>query len=97
MPYKKHQIYINHDYSTEENAVYIPDSAKWGVSHHQSTKGGHGIFSPSRKGPIMMYLNDDEGNFWPVMSFLTNEEAGALAIKLLTAVKDNIVKEAQRE
>jgi len=95
MPYKKHQIFISKGYAVKENTVELPDSAQWRVTHHlgNTEEGGH--FSPDLKGPIMMCLNDDEGQFWPIMSFLTDEEAGALAADLLAAIKDNIVKEAQ--
>lgn len=89
MTYKKHRIYITKAYPTGGNTVELPNSAKWGVSHYQRSEEVHGIFSPSLKGPIMMYLNDDERCFWPVMSFLTDEEATVLAGELLAAVKLN--------
>jgi len=93
MPYKKHQIYINKGYAVKGNTVELPDSAKWQVTHHQGNTEEGGTFSPELRGPIMMCLNDGEGQFWPVMSFLTDEEAGTLATELLAAVKNNL-KEA---
>lgn len=94
MPYKKHQIHIAKGYAVKGNTVELSDRARWGVTHQIRDEEGGGTFSAGLRGPIMMYLSDDEGCFWPVMSFLTDEEAEVLGAELLAAVKNNL-KEAE--
>ncbi len=83
MAYKKHQLYLD-DYKIKEGGVIeLPHECNWIVRKHIGT--GDFIDEEMEKGEICLILNEVRGEtsgFWPVMSFLTKEEAGELCKEL---------------
>ena len=88
MPYQKHQIFWGAYKSEREDFVSLPD-AQWIIRRHigMDEEGGHFSHDPSDLGleqsNITLILEDEKNSFWPVMSFLTPEEATELARQLL--------------
>ena len=84
-PYGKHNIYVKTYELDEHKSVSISD-AKWIVCSYEGYKDGVGIFNPHPDGKadiVALILNDEEKQFFPVISFLTREEALKLSIDLL--------------
>ena len=87
-PYNKHNIYTKIYDIDKDGIVKIPNTAKWLVASFEGMKDGCGLFNPTVGGDIIaLILNDEENNFFAVMSFLTKEEAVDLAYKLLLHAK----------
>jgi len=83
-PYNKHNIYTKIYDIDKDGVVKIPNTAKWLVASFEGMKDGYGLFNPTVGGDIItLILNDEENNFFAVMSFLTTEEAVDVALKLL--------------
>lgn len=83
MAYKKHQLYLN-DYEIKgADVVELPPQCNWIVRKHIGA--GYFIDEEKEKGEICLILNEgrgETGGFWPVMSFLTEEETGELCKEL---------------
>lgn len=83
-PYQKHQLYSG-DYPTFPGGVTLPpEKCSWVVIRY----AGHRNFGEDAKGEIALILNEDQAStngFWSVISFLTKEEALALAGSLQMA------------
>jgi len=87
-PYNKHNIYTKIYDIDKDGVVKIPNTAKWLVASFEGMKDGCGLFNPTVGGDIItLILDDEENNFFAVMSFLTKEEAVDLAYKLLLHAK----------
>jgi len=87
-PYNKHNIYTKIYDIDKDGVVKIPNTAKWLVASFEGMKDGCGLFNPTVSGDIItLILNDEENNFFAVMSFLTKEEAVDLAYELLLHAK----------
>lgn len=77
--YSKHNLYSGR-YKIHESGSIIPsESSYWIVLNHV----GNGIFNQGETGKITLILSDSENSFWPVISFLDNDEARELANELL--------------
>jgi len=87
-PYKKHNLYTA-KYKIDENGcvVGIPSNASWIVTVFEGYSNGVGHFTFSKGEIIALILNDEENQFFPVISFLTKEEAKKLAYDLLNLVE----------
>ena len=84
-PYGKHNIYVKIYELDEHRSVSISD-AKWIVCSYEGFEKGVGVFNPNpseRADVIALILNDEKNRFFPVISFLTREEALRLALDLL--------------
>jgi len=93
MPYKKHQLYLNDYQVLKGGVVELPDNCKWIVMKYLGNKGHRGQFTniPEEKGGICLILDEtrsEKGGFWPVMSFLTDDEARELANELLDLARE---------
>lgn len=79
MAYKKHQLYLD-DYEIKEGGVIeLPNGCNWVV--RKQIAAGDFTDEENEKGEICLILNEarsETSGFWPVMSFLTKEEAGEL-------------------
>lgn len=86
-PYGKHNIYWG-IYTPKEDTVKLPSKAEWKVLKYVGFETGSGIFSNNleEKGVIALILADEENRFFPVISFLTREEAESLIRQLKKAV-----------
>lgn len=85
--YQKHQLYLD-DYPIKDKVVNLPDKCNWIVKGHI----GSGDFTDEddEQGDICLILNEtcsEVRGFWPVMSFLTKDEAVKLSQKLARACK----------
>jgi len=91
MKYSKYQLYLNHYAVSGSRVVVLPDNCKWTVMRFL----GNGNFTNNseRKGKICLILSEEseeaEG-FWPVISFLTREEALNLAAELKDFAKKEV-------
>lgn len=91
--YKKHQLYTRH-YPAKEGVIRLPRDCYWMVLKHQ----GGGQFTNERDAPgrIALILSDDQGadrpREWPVISFLTADEALHLAKTLEMYAKEEPYK-----
>jgi len=88
MAYKKHQLYLNDYQVLKGGVVELPDNCKWIAMKHIGYHGRSGQFTnvPEEKGDITLILDETrskKGGFWPVISFLTDDEARELASELL--------------
>jgi len=87
-PYGKYNIFTA-KYEVDENGVVkgISPKAKWMAMAFEGYADSEGRFTRVPKGDIIVLVLDDEDNeFWPVISFLTREEAKRLAEELLRFV-----------
>jgi hypothetical protein len=88
-PYEKHNLYTR-VYRLDEfgRVVGIPRDAKWMAMAFEGYSNGLGHFNPEGKGDIVvLILNDEQNSFFPVISFLTKDEARQLAHDLLKIVE----------
>lgn len=86
-PYAKHNIYLG---AYGINVVArLPTHLEWKVFKYErySREHGGGKFNPnlSAEGEIAMVLVDEQLSFWPIISFLSPEEARKLGEQLLNA------------
>ena len=91
--YGKHQLYLD-DYKVKNGVVFLPTECYWMVKRHI---GGGNFIDPDSfemtgkgKGTICLILNQEysaKSGFWPVMSFLTEEEAQKLRNQLDQAIR----------
>lgn len=89
--YRKHQLYSGIYEVSEDGKTKVPDECCWIVKSHQSGR----MFGPvDGPGEIVLILEEDfpigtvdrvGTGFWPVISFLTPDEARRLARQLLSA------------
>lgn len=84
MGYSKHNLYWG-QYKPDNGSVGL-DKCNWVVLRYVGSDEEHGHFTnnPEDKGDICLVLNDEENQFWPVMSFLSKDEAKKLAQELLS-------------
>ncbi|KKK76736.1 hypothetical protein LCGC14_2860610 [marine sediment metagenome] len=87
--YEKHSLFVGkYDKSLGQVAFAPKPDAQWVVRRYLGSKNGEGQFTPeigeAERGPLVLILQDD--SFWPVMSFLTEDEAASLAAQLTEAV-----------
>ena len=87
--YEKHNLYAGaYDKRLAEVSFSPAPNAHWVVRRHLGSKNGEGQFTVEAAGPerggLVLILQDD--SFWPVMSFLTEDEAASLAMELTQAV-----------
>jgi len=94
MSYGKHQCYLNSYTVHEGGTVELPDSCNWVVMKYVGSAEGFGQFTDftdvNDQGKICLILKEarSEGDeFWPVMSFLTKDEARDLDNELKKAIK----------
>lgn len=86
--YVKHQLYLgNHQVQDETKMVRLPDSCYWVV---MKLIGDREFVDSATKqeGKICLILNENSGKaggLWPVMSFLSKDEAIALSRQLRRA------------
>ena len=81
--YKKHQLYTGH-YTQKGGVIRLPKDCYWMVLKHP--RGGDFTNELNAEGEIALILSDDSGRgrprSWPVISFLSEEEARHLAKRL---------------
>lgn len=81
--YTKHQL-LTGRYKQKEGVIRLPPDCYWMVLKHP--KGGRFTNQPDAEGDIALVLSDDSGRgrprSWPVISFLTKQEAHHLAKRL---------------
>ncbi len=81
--YKKHQLYTGR-YTQKEGVIRLPKDCYWMVLKHP--RGGDFTNESDAEGEIALILSDDRGRgrprSWPVISFLSKEEARHLANRL---------------
>lgn len=91
-PYGKHQLYKGDYEMSKGGEIKPPDECRWVVRKYQSGR----MFSPdvNEPGEIALILEEDYPigtvnrvgtGFWPVISFLTPDEAKHLGKQLLNA------------
>jgi len=88
-PYAKHGLFTG-IYQARGKVFDLPDKASWQVLKyvgHQAPSSGVFSNDMNERGEIALVLNDEENNFWPIISFLTQEEARALSTALLLAAR----------
>jgi len=87
MSYDKHNLYWG-AYKPQKDFVGIK-KADWIVERFLGEDDAGGNFSnnPNDKGTICLILEDKENSFWPVMSFLSNEEIRKLIKDLTEFIK----------
>jgi len=97
-PYSKHNLYTKAYDADEHGRVTVPNNAKWRAFVYVGYTE-HGNFIDSGSGEVIaLVLNDDENRFWPVISFLTRDEAIELAVELLRrALGEDVVIELDEE
>jgi hypothetical protein len=81
--YKKHQLQTGR-YKAKEGVIRLPRDCYWMVLRHSG--GGEFTNELDADGAIALILSDDSGRgrsgSWPVISFLSNDEARHLARRL---------------
>jgi hypothetical protein len=85
--YAKHNLYVGkYDPSGAWRTFEVPPSAQWVVRCKiaEDEEGGRFTSELAKGRPICLILHDDD--FWPVMSFLSEEEAATLAAQLTQIV-----------
>ena len=86
MTYKKHNFTIHPYEVLESGAVQVPEGCEWVVRIYD----GEVFHTPSNsKGQICLILeeaHDKKSGFWPIMNFLSLDEAANLADQLHDAV-----------
>jgi len=87
----KHGIFYGIYNYQDRDWISLPDGAHWIVRHQYKSDDEKfdeiDAFEEDGHGPIELILSDDPAYFWPVMSFLTDDEAERLANELLAAVR----------
>lgn len=80
--YEKHNLFVGKYQLPESGFVPLP-KARWRIARHTGTDAYGGLFSydPKDDGEAILLALED-GMFWPVMSFLSRDEAAALAGEL---------------
>ena len=81
--YAKHNLYTGKYGRRMNNWYELGDNAHWVVRRYHGIEEVMGVFSEEdvAGGNICLILEDE--NFWPVMSFLTPDEAYALGLILI--------------
>ena len=79
-PYNKHNLYVEKYRVNEDGIVLgIPNNAHWIALTYVGYRDEYGIFRRWIGDIVTLILEDNDNNFWPVISFLTNREARELA------------------
>ena len=98
-PYRKHQIYCGIYDVPENGRVQLEDGCQWVIRKYLGLREGYGEgeFDDclEAEGEIALLLDDGDNGFWPVISFLSKEEAISLADDLLESAGVYLQKEKQ--
>ena len=75
--HSKHNVYVG-KYKIDDNSVaIITEDSYWRVLMH--LEEGHFVESNTEGGQIALILSEDANSFWPIISFLDDDEARELA------------------
>lgn len=88
-PYGKNQLYTGLYKIEKGGKVELPEDCHWKVLKFQGSS--RFCLDPLEEGEIALVLEDDietEKKFWPLISFLTKEEARDLKEELEKALED---------
>jgi hypothetical protein len=87
MKYSKHNLYTENYDVSGHGVCHPPNESEWTVLDHvgEHDEGGQFTAIEGKAESICLVLQEEEKEFWPVISFLTPIEARLLAHTLLEA------------